>query len=106
LTIDKTNPTITKIALTDEQKEDISCILNGTPRKQHIAEWQAKGYDIQYRTKGYRPGHPKNRLKLIREMYKVSTCCLCSEISSVKLSYKLPDITLVEYYCDQHLPKL
>ena len=58
---------------------------------------------LKKHNKYYRPPQLKERKRQLSQKYKVSKCCRCHEFPSVKLTYKLDGINLVEYYCQDHL---
>jgi hypothetical protein len=97
-------PVIEHIQFTDEDKQFISDILQGRPTAKSLKYWEDKGMDVEHHTKRYRPPHPKNRLKIIREKYKIGVCHSCANLADYKVLYKMPDITLVEFWCQDHLP--
>jgi len=86
---DKPKPIITKIVITEEQQEDIKHILetNGYGKKR-----------LPSAQSGY-------AFRLIRAKYfNNGLCHNCGKFPSYKLSYRLEGITLLEFYCDAHLP--
>jgi hypothetical protein len=58
--------------------------------------------NLEHKLKWYIPIPPKERMLRIRQKYKISGCHVRPSFPSVKLLYKLPDITLVEYWCEKH----
>jgi hypothetical protein len=104
LIIDSQNRVIEKIEFSEQDKQFIADILAGKPTAKSLKYWESKGMDVEYHTKRYRPTHPSNRLKIIRAKYKIGVCHKCGNLGDYKVLNKMPDITLVEYWCDEHLP--
>ena len=80
-------------------------MLERKPSTQVVSYWQRTGKDIKKHNKYYMPPQLKERKRQLSQKYKVSKCCRCHEFPSVKLTYKLDGINLVEYYCQDHLPR-
>jgi hypothetical protein len=72
----------------------------GKPSAQIIKYWQKKGLDVSHKTKWYTPVQLKERKRKISQKYKISMCCLCHDMPSIKLIWKLDGINRVEYYCN------
>ncbi len=97
-----TKPKIERIELTQDQKADIKCILNGEPSKQQLTKWEKIGYRPKY----YRPAGLKSRINRIKQKYFRGLCCICQKFPLYKIMYKIDSITLVEYYCQEHFDKI
>jgi hypothetical protein len=98
-------PTIERIEFKGEDKEYVDALLGGKPVPKTIKRWENSGMNLEYKKKWYIPPGQKERLLKLRQYYKIGTCHVCKEFASIKLIYKLPDVTLVEFFCEQHLPK-
>lgn len=86
----KPRPIIQKITFTKEDQEDIKSILEGKPNKY---------------TKGRTPASPQHKMYILKRKYYGNFCHLCSKFPDYKVTYNYDGATLVERYCEQHLPK-
>jgi hypothetical protein len=103
----KPNPIIEKIELTDEQKQEVSDLMDGKPSKQLIETWDKHGTRSKYE-KHYQPtGIEKDRLRKIRKDYfkGAGKCMVCHKLPLYKVLYKMEGISVVEYYCDNCFDK-
>jgi len=99
---DKPNRTVERIELTEAQKEEIKLILEGKPTKKTIENQKNRGVNIERWLKYRKPFSMSNRIQIIKQKYYGSLCHICSSFPNYKITYKLPDITLIEFYCDRH----
>jgi hypothetical protein len=104
--LNKPDPIIEKIEFSKEDQEFIDAILEGRPSPATIQRWKDASVDIKYRMKHYIPITPKERMLRIRQKFKISGCHVCQQFPLYKVLYKLPDITLVEYWCEKHFDKI
>ena len=74
---------VQKIILTQEQQQEVNDTLKITKTK-------------------YRLVSNKGRRDTVRKKFYHGLCHICHDFPSYKVLHKLPDITLVEYYCEQH----
>jgi hypothetical protein len=102
----KTEPVIENIHFTEEELEDINCMLIGKPPASILKWWEKKGMDIEQRKKWYTPVQVKDRYRRVQQKYKIGLCHTCRELPNYKFSYPYDGVTLVEYYCEKHFDKL
>jgi hypothetical protein len=100
--MNKPTPIIEKISFSKEDQENIDALLNGRPSKESIERMEKRGFDIENWLKRYRSPHAEYRRKRVRQEYYKGICCLCDRFPDYRVKYKLPDITLVELYCEEH----
>jgi hypothetical protein len=103
--MNRPNPVIEHIEFSEQDKQFCTDVLAGKPTAKVLKYWEDKGMDVEHHTKRYRPPHPNNRMKIIKEQYKIGTCIICRKLADYKVLYKMPDITLVEFWCEQHFSK-
>jgi hypothetical protein len=104
--LNKPDPIIEKIEFSKEDQESIDAILSGKPSAKTIQRWKDAGFNIEHRIKWYISIPQKERMLRIRQKYKISGCHVCQQFPLYKVLYKLPDITLVEYWCEKHFDKI
>lgn len=97
---------IEKIELSEEDKDDIKRILEGKPSKEKIEKWEKSGRAYYNYEKRYNPGQLETRIKKIKDRYFGGLCHICDKFPLYKVSYKMPGIKLVEYYCQEHIDKI
>ena len=102
----KPDPIIEKIELTEEQKQEIRDVMDGKPTQKHIEKWDEEGTRTTHE-RHYKPvGALEDRLRKIRQKYfNGGKCVMCHNFPLVKVIYKMDDVTLVEYYCDNCFEK-
>jgi hypothetical protein len=99
-------PTIEKITFPKGDQEYIDAIIEGKPTPNVIKYWTNKGLNVEHKTKWYTSPTLHNRMRAIQQKYKIGVCHICQKLPSYKITYKLPDITLIEYFCDKHFDKI
>lgn len=88
-----------------EHTEDIKRIWEGKPPTKLVEQWKEKGI------KGsYVPGTPMARLNKIRVLMGfngnnlVGRCAKCDDLNTHLVKYRTQDITIIERYCEKHVP--
>ena len=61
--------------------------------------------NVEQRQKWYTPPQLRKRIKIIQRKYKIGLCHICRDLPLYKLEFRMDGITLVEYWCEKHLPK-
>jgi hypothetical protein len=89
---------VEKLEFTDE--EYLNAQIQGIPYPSIIKHWEKMGYDIKHKTKWYSPPPPKERLRRLSQKYRVGLCHRCHSFPSIRLTWKLDGISLVEYWCN------
>jgi len=102
---DKPKPTIQKIVLTEDQKQEVKDILDGKPTKIMVERWNKSGTK-QMTEKSYRAGSMHGRKEIIKKNYYHGLCHICQDWPAYKVLYKLPDVTVLEFYCAEHFSKV
>jgi len=101
----KPKPIIQRLEFSQEDQEEIDAQIEGMPTPKALKYWQRAGHNIGHRKKWYRAPPLQHRLRTLSQKYHVGMCHICRvKFPSVKVMYKLPDITLVEWYCSEDLP--
>ena len=101
-TFNKPKPIVEEIILTKQQMEDVRNILEGHPTTEAIEKHRNRSNRTEYWLKNRMPSTPAFRTDLIRRKYFKGLCHICQALPMYRVLYKLPDITLVEYYCELH----
>jgi hypothetical protein len=99
----KPKPIIQKITFNSTETQEIKDIMDGKPTKKMIDSWQRRGV---LKTEYFRPPSLNNRKDDVKRKYFHGLCHICQDLPVYKVLYKLPDITLVEYYCNKHVPDM
>jgi hypothetical protein len=94
---------VRKIALTEEDLAYIKHILEGGARKETIEHLTEKGWNVDYWLKRRSPMSLGHREEIIKRKYKLGECTICRQISEYKIIQKIPDASVVSWYCEQHL---
>jgi hypothetical protein len=96
------NPVIEKIELTEEQKQEISDLMDGKPTKKLVERWDKQGTRSRYERR-YKPtGTLNDRLRKIRAKYFLNgKCIVCQKFPLYKVIYKLDLCSVVEFYCEE-----
>jgi hypothetical protein len=75
--------------------------MEGEPSRERVERWEKRGF-FHYE-KHYNPPQLEGRIKLLREKYFQGLCHICAKFPLYKVTYKLPGVRLVEYYCQEHI---
>lgn len=102
----KPKPKIEKIPLTDQDKENIRRLVAGEPPTKLVERWNKQGVSISNATKYYHPPGLRGRLELVRKIYFKGLCHVCHKFPLYTAKYRMSGITLIEYYCQEHLDKI
>jgi hypothetical protein len=105
-TYKRPDPVIEELTFSNEDKEYISAMIEGRPTPNVIKYWERAGHNVEHRLKWYRAPRLQERMRTVSQKYKIGLCHICQEFPVYKVLYKLPDITLVEYFCEKHFDKI
>jgi hypothetical protein len=94
---------IEKIPLTEEDLAYIKHILEGGPRKEIVEHLRQKGWNVQAWQKHRAATSRENRETIIKKLYKLGECTICRSISEYKIIRKVPDASVISWYCSEHL---
>jgi hypothetical protein len=97
-------PIVQKIPLTEEDLAYIKNIMEGGARKETIEHLTEKGWNVDYWLKRRTPMSMGHREDIIKHMFKLGECTICRSISQYKIIQKIPDASVVSWYCEKHLP--
>ena len=80
--------------------------MDGKPSAKLLASWDERGVNINNGLKYFHPRSLSNRMDLIKKKYfNDGKCLICHNIPVYKVKYKMEDISLLEYYCQEHFEK-
>jgi hypothetical protein len=96
---------IEKLKFSKEDQEFIDTTVAGKPSKKLIAYWTNRGRNIENHTKYFTAPQKKERLRALYTHFGIGLCMICREFPLYKLSWNLDGITLVQYYCKEHIDK-
>jgi hypothetical protein len=96
---------VEKIPLTEEDLAYIKHIMDGGARKETIDNLTRKGWNVDAWTKRRIGVSRENREHIIKRLYKLGECTKCRQLSQYKIIQKLPDISVISWYCEKHLPE-
>jgi hypothetical protein len=96
---------VEKIPLTEQDYAYIKHILDGGARKETIEHLREKGWDVDAWLKHRIPASMNNRIDIIKRKYNLGECTICRSLSEYKIIQKLPDISVISWYCESHLPE-
>jgi hypothetical protein len=102
--ITNNKPIIQKIPLTDEDKAYIKSILEGGPKRETVANLKEKGWDVDSWLKRRQRTSINNRMIIIKKTFNLGECQICRGISEYKIIQKVPDASVISWYCSEHLP--
>jgi hypothetical protein len=98
----KPKPIVEKIILTKEQEQDIRTILEGHPSMETIERRRKWSNNTENWLKYRIPSTSSFRIDRVRRKYFKGLCHICQALPVYKVLYKLPDVTLIEFYCESH----
>ena len=94
---------VEKIPLTEEDLAYIKHLLEGGARKETIEHLKEKGWNVEQWLKRRAATSRENRKYTIKKMFKLGECTICRSISEYKIIRKLPDASVISWYCSEHL---
>ncbi len=103
MTYNKPKPIIQRIEFPKEDQEYIDAMIEGKPTPKVIKHWTDNGMDIEHKIKWFTSPPLKERLRTIRQKYRIGGCHICQRLASWKLIWKLDGVNLVEYYCVKNI---
>jgi hypothetical protein len=95
---------VEKIPLTEQDLAYIKHILEGGPRKESIEHLEKKGWNVQAWLKHRAATSRENRECIVKKLYKLGECTICRALSEYKIIQKVPDASVISWYCEKHLP--
>jgi hypothetical protein len=105
--MNKPKPVVTKIEFTKEQLEDIEALHNNKPTKEQIERHaklkRASDTETWIRNRGHVPR--KYIHEVLKKQFYKGLCHKCQAYPTYKVTHDRDGATLVEYWCDKHLPK-
>lgn len=95
---------VEKIELTPQQREEIQSILDTKTTKAMMQKWESRGV-VHVNKKMYRLGTSYGKRHIVkRKFFYGGISHRCHDWPAYKVLRKKPDITVVEFYCEKHLP--
>ena len=95
-------PIVQKIALTEEDLAYIKHILEGGARREIVEHLRQKGWNVEQWEKHRSKSSRENRETIVKKLYKLGECTICRTLSEYKIIRKVPDASVISWYCQKH----
>jgi hypothetical protein len=88
-----------------EHTEEVKRIWSGLPPTSLVERWEKQGIRHQY----YNAGTTRSRYGRIQNLLGYGNnlagfCCICRNLNTHLLKYKISGATVVERFCEEHVP--
>jgi hypothetical protein len=95
---------VQKVPLTEQDLAYIKHLLDGGPKRETVQHLKEKGWNTDQWEKRRTKSSREHRECLVKKLYKLGECTVCRSLSEYKIIKKVPDASVISWYCEAHLP--